>query len=154
MSILNIKDLVEKVRAKACSGIVEDQTFIAEFCVLCDFATAAEAKLSTLRDELARSESATPDKHPDTERPRIEQGSWQVEEARRNAAMQGGAHDDAELIALAALVNVEAVLMAGDNAARAINGYSPAWTDGCGLMQYGAVLEEELRRRREETKRE
>ena len=68
MSILNIKDLVEKVRAKACSGIVEDQTFIAEFCVLCDFATAAEAKLSTLRDELARSESATPDKHPDTER--------------------------------------------------------------------------------------
>lgn len=53
MPTLNIKELIERVRTKVCSGIIEDQTFIAETCVLCDFATAAESKLSTLRDDLA-----------------------------------------------------------------------------------------------------
>lgn len=57
---------------------------------------------------------------------------------------------DAELIALAALANVEAVLMQGDNDARKLNGYAPAWTDGCGMMQYGMMVEEELYRRRKE----
>lgn len=52
MPILNIKDLIEKVRLKVCSGLVEDQTFIAELCVLCDFATEAAAKLPTLRGEI------------------------------------------------------------------------------------------------------
>ena len=55
--------------------------------------------------------------------------------------------NDAELIATAALANVEAVLMAGDNAQRAAHGYSPAWTEGVGMMEYGEKLREELYRR-------
>jgi hypothetical protein len=54
---------------------------------------------------------------------------------------------DAELIALAALTNVEAVLMAGDNASRALNGYGPMWATGHGTMPAGTALENELYRR-------
>lgn len=54
---------------------------------------------------------------------------------------------DAELIALAALANVEAVQMAGDNALRALNGESPAWRDGCGYMPAATALRDELHRR-------
>lgn len=53
---------------------------------------------------------------------------------------------DAELIALAALVQVEAVQMAGDNAQRVVHGLSPAWTDGC-TMRATELLTDELRRR-------
>ncbi len=55
--------------------------------------------------------------------------------------------NDAELLATAALANVEAVLMAGDNAQRAIEGYGPAWREGTGIMEYGEKLREELYRR-------
>jgi hypothetical protein len=54
---------------------------------------------------------------------------------------------DAELVALAAMANVEAVLMAGDNASRAMNGYGPMWADGHGFMSAGTALFDELRRR-------
>ncbi len=54
---------------------------------------------------------------------------------------------DAEIVALAAISQNEAVLMAGDNAQRAINGYSPAWTDGCGYMEATERLRIELARR-------
>ncbi len=54
---------------------------------------------------------------------------------------------DTELIALAALANVEAVLMDGDNAQRLICNESPAWRDGCGLMPAGEALREELFKR-------
>lgn len=54
---------------------------------------------------------------------------------------------DAEVIALAALANVEAVLMAGDNAARALNGEFPAWREGAGLMPASEALRMELYRR-------
>ncbi len=54
---------------------------------------------------------------------------------------------DTELIALAALANVEAVQMAGDNACRIACGESPAWTEGCGTMRATELLREELHRR-------
>lgn len=54
---------------------------------------------------------------------------------------------DAELIALAALANIEAVLMAGDNAVRALNNESPAWGTGHGLMPAGTELQNELYKR-------
>ncbi len=54
---------------------------------------------------------------------------------------------DAELIALAALVNVEAVLMAGDNAQRVQNGESPVWREGWGFMPATLALQQELYRR-------
>jgi hypothetical protein len=54
---------------------------------------------------------------------------------------------DNELLTLAALANVESVLMAGDNAHRAQEGYSPAWRDGCGMMPFGTALAEEMERR-------
>ena len=57
---------------------------------------------------------------------------------------------DAELIALAALVNVEAVLMAADNAQQALEGLSPRWREGTGVMPYTAALIDELYRRRKE----
>lgn len=53
-------------------------------------------------------------------------------------------HTDAELIALAALVNIEAVLMAGDNQQRALNGESPAWREGCGFMPATNELQQSL----------
>lgn len=55
--------------------------------------------------------------------------------------------NDAELIALAALANVEAVAMAGDNQNRAINGQCAAWSDGTGFMPATTTLREELHRR-------
>ena len=51
---------------------------------------------------------------------------------------------DAELLALAALANVEAVLMQGDNQQRAINGESPAWREGCGFMPATSELQQAL----------
>jgi len=54
---------------------------------------------------------------------------------------------DAELLALAAMTNVEAVVMAGDNAARASRGEAPAWTTGCGFMAAGTALYDELYKR-------
>lgn len=56
---------------------------------------------------------------------------------------------DVELIALSALANVEAVLMSGDNAACAYRNEPPAWREGCGFMQYGTELAEELYRRKQ-----
>jgi hypothetical protein len=55
---------------------------------------------------------------------------------------------DAELLALAALVQVEAVLMAGDNAERAMNGHLPRWADGHGVMPATDALKQELYRRK------
>lgn len=57
---------------------------------------------------------------------------------------------DAELIALAALANVEAVLMAGDNANRAGLGMPTMWSSGCGYMEFGTKLAEEIYRREKE----
>ena len=55
---------------------------------------------------------------------------------------------DAELIALAALAQVEAVLMAGDNAACALRGDYPQWRSGTGYMYHTTNLEEELLKRK------
>ena len=54
--------------------------------------------------------------------------------------------NDAELLALAALVQLEAVQEAGDNQLRALNGESPAWCVGCGGW-YAEKLRTELVRR-------
>lgn len=54
---------------------------------------------------------------------------------------------DTELLALAALAQVESVLMAGDNAERAAREEMPAWREGCGFMPAGAKLREELAKR-------
>jgi hypothetical protein len=51
---------------------------------------------------------------------------------------------DAELIALAALARVEAVLMEGDNKAREDQGLSPAWSSGCGFMPATSELQQRL----------
>jgi hypothetical protein len=55
---------------------------------------------------------------------------------------------DAELIATAALANIEAVLMAGDNAERAMQGLLPMWREGTGMMEHGTRLMDELYHRR------
>lgn len=54
---------------------------------------------------------------------------------------------DAELIALAALANVEAVQMAGANAFAALCNEVPTYREGCGLMPATLALQQELRRR-------
>ena len=54
---------------------------------------------------------------------------------------------DAELIALAALANIEAVQMAGDNQQRAHQGYSPAYVTGMGWGIAGERLYDELHKR-------
>lgn len=54
---------------------------------------------------------------------------------------------DAELLALAALVQVDAVTMAGDNAARALNQEYPMWSHGTGFPEATLKLQEELYRR-------
>jgi hypothetical protein len=54
---------------------------------------------------------------------------------------------EAELIALSALANIEAVIMDGENKAREMNGYSPAWSAGCGYMEAGTALRDELHKR-------
>ena len=51
---------------------------------------------------------------------------------------------DAELLALAAMAQVEAVLMAGENQQRAINGESPAWVVGHGFMPATSELQQKL----------
>ena len=71
----------------------------------------------------------------------------------------GGAHDtfaamdttestarltDAELVALAGMAQVEAVIMAGDNAECALQGRLPIWRDGCGYMPAATRLYDEL----------
>ena len=53
----------------------------------------------------------------------------------------------AELLALASLANVEAVIMAGDNAARKLSGESPVWREGAGMMPASEALREELFKR-------
>ena len=55
---------------------------------------------------------------------------------------------DAELIATAALANIEAVIMAGDNAQRANEGLGPMWREGTGCMEFGTKLINELWRRK------
>lgn len=55
---------------------------------------------------------------------------------------------DAELIALAAMANVEAVQMAGDNVVAVAQGGSPWWqSQGTGIMPAGEALRVELGRR-------
>ena len=54
---------------------------------------------------------------------------------------------DAELIALAALAKIEAVLMDGDNHAKILFGECPLWTVGGGYLEAGTELREELWRR-------
>ena len=54
---------------------------------------------------------------------------------------------DVELVALAAIANVEAVIMAGDNEQRKMQGYTAAWQSGCGLMTAGMRLYDELQKR-------
>lgn len=54
---------------------------------------------------------------------------------------------DAELIALAAMANIEAVLMDGENKDRQRNGYSSAWSNGCGCLPAGSALYDELMKR-------
>ncbi len=54
---------------------------------------------------------------------------------------------DAELIALAAMANIEAVLMAGDNQRFALFGNGSQWASGCGFMPAGTALYDELQRR-------
>lgn len=54
---------------------------------------------------------------------------------------------DSELLALAAMANVEAVLMAGDNEMRRACGETPAWRGGCGYMPAATKLYDELYRR-------
>ncbi len=53
----------------------------------------------------------------------------------------------AELIALAALANLEAVQMQGENDLRMQHGISPAWTPGCGYLSAGTALSDELYKR-------
>ena len=55
--------------------------------------------------------------------------------------------NDAELIALAALAKVEAVLMAGDNREAEMNGWLPPWRTGTGMMNHSMALMDELARR-------
>ena len=54
---------------------------------------------------------------------------------------------DAEMMALAALAQCEAVKMAGDNEQRRSEGYSPMWREGCGLMEAGMKLNDILIKR-------
>lgn len=54
---------------------------------------------------------------------------------------------DAELIAMAALANCEAVLMAGENQMRVDQGYAPAYRDGTGIGEWGEKLRDEMNRR-------
>lgn len=51
---------------------------------------------------------------------------------------------DAELVALAAMAQVEAVIMAGDNAERVSQGLWPTWRTGCGYMPAATKLYDEL----------
>jgi hypothetical protein len=55
---------------------------------------------------------------------------------------------DAELLALAALVRCEAVIMEGDNKYSEASGYLPQWRQGTGLPQHATELEAELDRRK------
>lgn len=54
---------------------------------------------------------------------------------------------DAELIALAALAHNEAIIMAGDNRQREIEGYGPAWASGCGYLPATTALFDEMVKR-------
>jgi hypothetical protein len=56
---------------------------------------------------------------------------------------------DAEVVALAAMVNMQTVLMNGDNKLREIQGYCPAYTMDCFTGEY-YDLQHELERRRKE----
>lgn len=54
---------------------------------------------------------------------------------------------DADLIALAAAAQIEAVIMAGDNQVRALNQEYPMWASGHGMMPAGVALFDELTKR-------
>lgn len=55
---------------------------------------------------------------------------------------------DAEIIALAAVANCEAVQMAGENKSCEINGHGPAYcATGTGMMEAGEKLRDELFKR-------
>ena len=54
---------------------------------------------------------------------------------------------DAELLALAALASVEAVIMAGDNQQRVMNKELPAWRSGCGYLPATTELSDILYKR-------
>ena len=56
--------------------------------------------------------------------------------------------NDAELIALAALAQIEAVQMDGDNQLRSLNGEHPMWTSETGKLPAGEALQEELYKRK------
>lgn len=56
--------------------------------------------------------------------------------------------NDAELIALAALAQIEAVQMDGENQMRALGGELPAWTPARGKLPAGEALQEELYKRK------
>lgn len=51
---------------------------------------------------------------------------------------------DAELVALAAMAQVEAVIMAGDNVEYTSQGRLPIWRDGYGYMPAATKLYDEL----------
>jgi hypothetical protein len=55
--------------------------------------------------------------------------------------------EDSELIAIAALANIEAVLMAADNAEWIEQGRIPPRRTGTGLMPAGTALLAEMKRR-------
>jgi len=55
--------------------------------------------------------------------------------------------NDVELIALAAVANLEAVQMQGDNDAARLRGDYPQWSSGSGYMSAGTALYEELAKR-------
>lgn len=54
---------------------------------------------------------------------------------------------DSELVALAAIANAEAVMMAGDNQIQKMRGESPHFAAGYGMMPAGSALYDELIRR-------
>lgn len=68
-------------------------------------------------------------------------------DAKQSKTMKTQETADAELIALAALANCEAVLMAGENQMRAHQGYAPAYRDGTGFGEWGEKLRDEMHRR-------
>ena len=70
-----------------------------------------------------------------------------IDQAAQECAEKTQETKDAELLALSALANIEAVLMAGENAQRTNQGYSPAYTDGTGMLRAGEELRVELFKR-------
>lgn len=55
---------------------------------------------------------------------------------------------DVELMALAAMAQIEAVIMQGDNDLRKLNNEIPEWSNGHGYMPAGFALNDELIKRK------